>query len=595
MKLNKNSKTMKLASNIKSLAVVILLSLTVRPDSQADISNWTGGEDTSWDTPGNWLPSGPPPAGNQISFADSAPDSVQTIILTGTKQLAYSTTSATLPSAYTLLFDGSGNRSYTLSGGTLQFAGTSNYQRIALGTSGTGSVTIGSAISLTGTSWLHIAGSGARTLNLNGGITGAAGQIWIINTPNARINLQQATSGLSDLFFYSGEIVAYHSAALGSTMRAYAGGTKTLSLASDVNMSGINRIYDTLQLRIREDSPASANRTISFNARLVETGTLSIVSNINSTGKVIVELKGDGSGNAGYHNSFAAESNGIIRFAQTGLLDLGLSNIGVSDGTGVISGGGSVEVTGGGTVRLGAANTYTGQTQITNGTLALHSSGSLASSRITLASSGTLSIVGLTAGAYTLGAGQTLDGSGTINATEKQLEINGTLSPGSGSTIGQITLNTGTGATAGTLLLGDTSVSEFHINGKTAGLFDQLVLIGGTPSVQSALTFGGKLQLVTDPDAGWQIGDEVAIFSWEPTTTFVTGAFGDITGLTINGALSWDVSDLYSEGVLRVIAVPEPRVWLMAAVGFAVIAFIKRHRKNRFNPNTVHLDVDKFD
>jgi autotransporter-associated beta strand protein len=95
-----------------------------------------------------------------------------------------------------------------------------------------------------------------------------------------------------------------------------------------------------------------------------------------------------------------------------------------------IGGSGALVKEGAGSVTLNATNTYTGATSITGGTLALSGSGSIAnSSAITINSSTTLSVTGLT-GNFTLGASQSLGGSGTLLATGKNVIANGTLSPG---------------------------------------------------------------------------------------------------------------------------------------------------------------------
>ncbi|MCX6997930.1 MAG: PEP-CTERM sorting domain-containing protein, partial [Kiritimatiellaeota bacterium] len=83
----------------------------------------------------------------------------------------------------------------------------------------------------------------------------------------------------------------------------------------------------------------------------------------------------------------------------------------------------------GGTVTLSNANTYTGNTAINNGTLALSGSGSIASTNINVAAGATFDVSGRTGGSYTLGAGQTLQGQGATTGG-LIMDTGSTLSPG---------------------------------------------------------------------------------------------------------------------------------------------------------------------
>lgn len=84
------------------------------------------------------------------------------------------------------------------------------------------------------------------------------------------------------------------------------------------------------------------------------------------------------------------------------------------------SGTGGLVLTGGGTLSLGGANTYTGPTQVNQGNLNLGSGGSLtSSSAVTVASTGTLS------------------GFGTANGS---VAMSGTIAPGSASAVGTLTV-----------------------------------------------------------------------------------------------------------------------------------------------------------
>jgi len=139
--------------------------------------------------------------------------------------------------------------------------------------------------------------------------------------------------------------------------------------------------------------------------------------------------------------------------------------------------------TGAGTVTLNAAQTFTGKTTVSQGTLALGAGASLASTNInlgTLAGQGTLDVTA--AGGITIGVGQTLAGYGTVKGNTT-IASGGTLAPGNSPGIltfdGNLTLNSG-------------STSIFEVAGTgLAGAsngFDQALVSGD-------LTYGGDLKI----------------------------------------------------------------------------------------------------
>ena len=112
-----------------------------------------------------------------------------------------------------------------------------------------------------------------------------------------------------------------------------------------------------------------------------------------------------------------------------GTFDLRQSGVGASGIVGILGGSGSVVKTTANTVELSGVNTYTGNTTVSGGTLALTSTGSIASSpAITIASNAVLDVTGRTDGTLALGSAQTLGGGGTVAGA---VSLAGTLSPGS--------------------------------------------------------------------------------------------------------------------------------------------------------------------
>ena len=202
------------------------------------------------------------------------------------------------------------------------------------------------------------------------------------------------------------------------------------------------------------------------------TSTITATFNLNTGGTLAAQTIQPGAGDAtrtinwndGTISTFDAATNLAILAGP----DLKLATDGIhtfSVGTGLTAtvdatlsdatGGGTLNKTGSGTLILTNANTYTGSTTIAAGTVSLGGSGSIANSSIivvgtTPGSTAVLHVNALTGGAnfngtsFTLAAGQTLAGHGTVNA----------------STVGFV-------APAGTTLAPGTSVGTLSIIGNS--------------------------------------------------------------------------------------------------------------------------------
>jgi len=313
------------------------------------------------------------------------------------------------------------------------------------------------------------------------------------------------------------------------------GGTnKTISLSSstnlfangtNLNVTGSNGFNLYLAAVNIGTSTTSGSVTIAPTTANI---TLGNVSNQGSTNAHTLILSGTSTGNA---------ITGTI--ADTGV-------------NGILS----IEKANSSTWTFTNANTYSGGTIITAGSLILSGAGSLGSGDVTIGANGSLDISGITGGTFTLSSTQVLNGNGSVNATGKILVANGTFNPGSSPGDFDVT---------GGFTLGGTSLSNFEIEGITSGLFDSLQVTG-------ALSLGGTLNLLTS--YAFQLGDSVDILDWGT----MTGTFGAITGTDLGGGLSWDTSNLYSTGVITV--VPEPATWALIAIGGTLMMATRRRRQN---------------
>ncbi len=222
-----------------------------------------------------------------------------------------------------------------------------------------------------------------------------------------------------------------------------------------------------------------------------------------------------------------------------------------------------------GKVILTGENTFSGNTLIERGVLALSGAGSISSSVIIDISEGAefdVSARNLDADNknFTLGNTQTLTGEGLVTGN-LAIDSGATVDVGTGTDYGTLTID-------GDLALdsGSNLVLEIGKVGTAGTDYDQLIISGD-------LELAGNLRLVVD-DATFtgQVGDVFSILN-VGTGTF-SGAFDTIETPTLRNGLAFDLSAVATTGELRIVAaVPEPS----ATVGLSVLllAYLGRRRK----------------
>jgi fibronectin-binding autotransporter adhesin len=224
---------------------------------------------------------------------------------------------------------------------------------------------------------------------------------------------------------------------------------------------------------------------------------------------------------------------------------------------GVIAGAGGFTLGSGSTntLTLSGVNTYTGQTNIDAGTLAIGSGGSIASSSQIIVGANTTFDV--SAVAFTLGASnaQTLSGNGTVNGN-MMIGTNGTLAIGSSP--GTMTFN-------GDLGLASDNISNFEINDFTLGNYD--LAKAATAGTQAVGFNGGILNLLFQ--SGFNTNGSVTIFDFD---SYSGSGFTSVisTGLASGFTASFDATN----GIVTV--VPEPGAALLGGLG--MLAFLRRRR-----------------
>ena len=261
-----------------------------------------------------------------------------------------------------------------------------------------------------------------------------------------------------------------------------------------------------------------------------------------------------------------------------------------------ISGSGSVNQLGTGTTTLGGANTYTGLTKISVGTLALGAGGSLATNNSVQIDSGAkfdlaannqslndVKANGTIAGSGTMTVTGTLSGSGTVAA---DTVVTGTHSPGNSPGIQTFGGNLTYSAGAGILLqfTGNTT-NNSPVN------YDQ-ILVGNNLNFNGLTTlnldFGDTGSVVDWNNAFWQSSQSWTLYSVSGATTGFenltlnttnwTDASGDLFGNVLSGG-TFSLAQNGNNVVLNY-AVPEPSTYVLFGLG-ALALMIAYRRKSQ--------------
>lgn len=236
----------------------------------------------------------------------------------------------------------------------------------------------------------------------------------------------------------------------------------------------------------------------------------------------------------------------------------------LQDGTGGVA----LQKLGGGTQTLAAASTYSGGTEVVAG--------------IVNATNG--------AGSATGSGDVTVDGSGTLSGTGSLvLGVNRSVLIQGGVTIGDATLGSPAPADFSIATSGAGSLTLAVTSTLTLDLFTGAGLGDNTANPLSAdlLILIGDLNIASGADlvianpnsmSAWGAGDEWHILDVSALDT-VTGTFnpGDISLPVLAPSLAWDLSELFTQGDIKITPVPEPdSVVLLLGGGAALL----RRRRN---------------
>jgi autotransporter-associated beta strand protein len=443
---------------------------------------------------------------------------------------------------------------YTVSRAVEIAAAGTGTQEAILGGTGAGVSTFTREIYLGRSAVTLAAGAGNETQFYGDWLDGAGG-----SSPATAFNVGTAdAAGTVVLGGFVPESIPAVNVRHGTLQLGYAGG-ETLGFATQVTVgSGLGSA--TLDLAAAEQSLASLR--FSGSAGTVVGGGAGGLLRMFNDGAAAAVAVLDGTGHA-LQSAVALDDATTFNVAAGGRL-------GVS---GTISGGAGVGLTktGLGRLDLAAANTYLGDTVVSEGVLAVNGS--------------------LAGGALNVAQGGTLMGSGVINGLAT---IAGIHSPGNSPGLETFTAGLSYAST-GSL------VWELSANTDSAGsrgvLYDGIDLTGGPltidPAATMSLVFDQPLQdstasTVDWDDAFWGSNQSWTVIDLSGSSSWNGSLFGTISwGNDSTGAslvskrpnASFAVSQTGGDLVLTYLAVPEPSTLALAGVGLAASAWLLRRRR----------------
>jgi autotransporter-associated beta strand protein len=267
--------------------------------------------------------------------------------------------------------------------------------------------------------------------------------------------------------------------------------------------------------------------------------------------------------------------------------------------SGTVSGAGGLRKLGGGKLTLTSAQTFTGDTVVSAGTLALGTGATLASNLIEVgeaAGSGAVLDIGSLGSALDIGTGKTLGGYGTVAGNTVVIANSGVISPG--GSVGGITI--------GALEFGKDGVYTFEVNdatGSAGGLLGNgwdLVAVSSAFTLSADSTDPFIINLVSLSGAGsglaanfdgtsgsyqWKFLDANApITNYSPDKFLLNvGGFLNPTAgsfsIAQGGLGGLGGSTTSNELYVVYVSVPEPGTLALAALGIGIVAVLACRRR----------------
>jgi autotransporter-associated beta strand protein len=531
------------------MVVVFLLEVVVPSMASAAPSTWTGsGGSGLWGTSSNWGSTPRPTTSGtyQLVFGGSTQ-------LSGTNDVGNVTVDAidfrnTATSLFILaspagnpLTLASATITTSATTGSLNATGDTISMPVILSGSSIFRIGAGHAITVSGT----VSGTGSLSLTATSG-----------STSSTRVNLTGPNSYSGGTYVFGG--ILTNGSSTGTSFSNTGFGT------GDVTVSGSGSLF------VRNGSTIANNLTLSgngFSQSGVEQGALrGSFGSGTSTATISGTVTLAGHAQIATASTVTGDAGSQLVLANT--VNLGSSTLTLKPGqnasaasglpiviSGSVGGAGGIVVSGSqaATVRMSGANSYSGGTTISSGTLALSGAGSIGTGGLNLgttASPGVFDLAALTAGTYSLPSTASLAGVGTLAGSGKSLAVFGSFLPGNSP--GTVTVSSGFA-----LDLTNSGSSVFEITDPTftAGTYD---LVSGSGSV----AFGGILNLAF---SGGSYADGTDVLQLFANTG---GWSGNFTAVHATG-LAAGQSATFNPATGFITVVPEPSAVVMGLTGLA--------------------------
>jgi fibronectin-binding autotransporter adhesin len=472
--------------------------------------------------------------------------------------------------------------------GTLVFTGNNPFAAKLAVTAGSLQVSADNQLGGTGsfaTDRITLSGGGTLkttagfTLNSNRGITvGAGGGVLNLSGGNLTTSIPFSGAGETLTVMGTNGLVASNTRGISSSVNwDFAGnsGTRVFFNGSDAIGTGSLQIGSGVRFVTQSGAPAAGQ--VPNAVTLADGGGISArnsggpveYTNVTFPASGTVVLNKDDQLTAALTISSGGTLAGDLSVDTSQQAGTAVGDVTLS---GVFAGAGGITKLGtgvSGKLILDAANTYSGTTTISTGTLALGANGSIAASPLIVMESGTSFDVSALAGSFSLGASQELSGVGTVAG---DLSASGTLSPG-------LAGGTGTMTFSNALALASGSSLSFQLNGgnpAAGGAGNDLVDALGD------LTLGGTLSVtesVSNSFLGANVGDTWRILNYAGTLTNNGLSLGTMP--TLPAGLSFSLNTAIANQVSLEV-VPEPATLAVGIIGlgWVALAAVRRGRRS---------------